>query len=323
MTNKQIYSKTLTFSMHRFIYDILAFVLLGAMAAAGFLVMDKVNNKGLIGLGVGLVLGLIAVIVILRYVSYTYKAGQIAMMTRGVTEGDLPQDVLKAGKTAVKERFGAVAAFFAITGAISAIFSQITRGLTGIGKAAGGDTGKNIMEVISFGIQVVVAYLCDCCLGWVFYRKEEKATKATCEGAVLFFKHGKTLLKNLGRVFGMGLLSFVTIGGVFFGAFFGIFSIMPGVFERLTAEIGEAAIRMETTLPEAFNDPKTVLLICAALAAIILWNILHSVFVRPYILVGVLRNYMESGMNNIPSEESFALLDSKSARFKKLRAQEA
>ena len=52
--------------------------------------------------------------------------------------------------------------------------------------------------------QVVVAYLCDCCLGWVFYRKAQGAAKATCEGAVLFFRHGKTLARNLGRVFGMG-----------------------------------------------------------------------------------------------------------------------
>ena len=322
MTNKQIYNKTLTFSLHRLLYDVLAFVLMGALGAAGFLLMDRVNDKGLIGLGIGLFLGLIAVIVILRYVSYTFKAGQIAMMTKAVTEGELPEDVLKEGKAAVKERFGAVAAFFAITGAISAIFGQLSRGLTGIGSAVGGDTGKNIASAISTGIQVVVAYLCDCCLGWVFYRKDQKTAKATCEGAVLFFKHGKTLLKNLGRVFGMGLLSFVVIGGAFFGGFFAIFSQMPGFFERFTAEIAEAAVRMETTLPEAFSDPKMIMIVCAAIIAVILWSILHSVFVRPFILVGVLRNYMESGMNDIPSEESFAMLDSKSARFKKLRAQE-
>ena len=45
-------------------------------------------------------------------------------------------------------------------------------------------------------------------------------------------------------------------------------------------------------------------------------------FVRPFVLVGVLRNYLKSGMEDIPTEESFALLDGKSERFRKLRAAE-
>ena len=112
MTNKEIYKKTLTFSLHRLLYDLLAFLLLGAMGAAGFLLMDRINNRGLIGLGVGLLIGLFAVIFILRYVSYTYKAGQIAMMTKGVTEGKLPENVLGEGKAVVKRRFTTVAVFF-------------------------------------------------------------------------------------------------------------------------------------------------------------------------------------------------------------------
>ena len=51
---------------------------------------------------------------------------------------------------------------------------------------------------------------------------------------------------------------------------------------------------------------------------VIVWSILHSVFIRPFVLTGVLRNYLESGMNDIPSEASFAMLDSKSDKFRKL-----
>ena len=47
---------------------------------------DRINNKGLIGLGVGLVVGLIILVFLLRYGSYTYKAAHIAMMTKGLTE---------------------------------------------------------------------------------------------------------------------------------------------------------------------------------------------------------------------------------------------
>ena len=291
------------------------------MGAAGFLLMDRINNRGLIGLGVGLLIGLFAVIFILRYVSYTNKAGQIAMMTKGVTEGKLPENVLGEGKAVVKRRFTTVAVFFAVTNVIKGIFSQLSRGMNSVGNAIGGKNGEQIASVISAVVETVVAYLCDCCLGWVFYREDQNAGKATCEGAVLFFKHGKTLMKNLGRVFGLGLLSLLVIGGAFCSVFFALFSRFPALFERITVEIGEAAAEIEQTVPEILSNPQSVLLLCAIVAAVILWNILHSVFVRPFVLVGVLRNYLESGMNDIPAESSFAMLDSKSAKFKKLHAE--
>ncbi len=321
MTNKEIYKRTLTFSVRRLLFDLLAFLALGALSAAGFFIMDKVNNKGLIGLGIGFLIGIIALAIFLRYVSYKYKAGQIAMMTKGVTENALPDDVLGEGKRIVKERFATVAAYFAVTRIIKAIFNQLSRGLTAVGNAIGGDKGGTVGSVIGSGVQTVVGYLCDCCLGWVFYRKDQKSTKAMCEGAVLFFKHGKTFLKNVGRIFGMSLLFLIVIGGAFFGLFFGIFSMFPKAFTVLTAEIGEAAVRLGKELPAFMSDPKYVMMIAAGIAALIVWGIIHSAFVRPFVLVGVLRNYMESGVNDVPTEESFAMLDGKSAKFRKLRTE--
>ena len=55
----------------------------------------------------------------------------------------------------------------------------------------------------------------------------------------------------------------------------------------------------------------------------ILWDIIHSAFVRPFVLTGVLRNDLESGMNEIPTEESFAMLDSRSSKFANLRGEPA
>ncbi|MBQ8136623.1 MAG: hypothetical protein IJ174_04240 [Clostridia bacterium] len=321
MTNKEIYQKTLTFSVRRLLFDLGGFLLLGILAVGGFYLMEKLNDKGLVGLGIGIVIGIIVLIVLFRYVSYTYKAGQIAMMTKAVTEGGLPQDVLGEGKAIVKARFTTVAIFFAVTRAIKAIFNQLARGLNAVGRAVGGDSGGSVADVISSAISVVVGYLCDCCLGWIFYRKDQNAAKAACEGAVLFFKHGKTLLKNLGRVFGLGLLSLLVIGGVFFGIFYAIFSAFPAGFATLAQEIAKNASTSESGVVTAMGDPHTLMLIAAGLAAVILWGILHSTFVRPFVLVGVLRNYMESGMNDIPTEESFNMLDSKSARFRKLHAE--
>ena len=142
MNNKEIYQKTLGFSIRRLLWDIAAFLILAALAGAGYLLAEKLTNKGLIGLGIGLVVGIVALVIFLRYVSYTYKAGQIAMMTKAVTEGALPEDVIGEGKKVVKARFATVAAFLAVTRIISGIFGQLGNAITNIGEKLGGDNGK-------------------------------------------------------------------------------------------------------------------------------------------------------------------------------------
>ena len=318
MTNKEIYSKTISFSVFRLLYDILAFAALAAMAIGGFFIAEMTINSGLIGLGIGALVGIIAVAIRLRYISYTFKAGQIAMMTEAITTGELPDDVVGAGKKVVRDRFATVGIFFAATGVVKGIFNELGRAISGVGKAVGGDTGETIGSVISSAVSVVVAYLCDCCLGWIFYRKDVNAAKATCEGAVLFFKHGKTLAKNLGRVFGMGIASLAVIGGAFSGVFYLIASRFPAAFEMLAKEIVEFGASTEEKIPELLTNPATLMIVAAVAAGVILWSIIHSAFVRPFVLTGVLRNYLQSGMDDIPTEESFAMLDSKSAKFAKL-----
>lgn len=319
MDNKQIYKATLCFSIRRVLWDLLALLVWAGVMALGFFIAEKAADKGLIGLAIGGVIGLIALVFFLRWLSYKYKAGQIAMMTKGITEGELPQDVMGEGQKIVKERFATVAAFFAVTRVIKAIFNQLGRGISAAGRAIGGDAGGTAGDVVSSVIQVIVSYLCDCCLGWVFYRKDVKATKATCEGAVLFFKHGKTFFKNMGRVFGMGLATLAVIGGAFAGIFYLIASRFPAVFDRLYVELAESS----TKLPEWLNSPTILMIAAAVIGGLIVWAFFHSLFIRPFVLVGVLRNYIQSGINDIPTEESFAVLDGKSEKFKKLHQEAA
>ena len=319
MDNKQIYKKTLCFSIRRLLWDILAFLILAGLAAAGAFIAEKTSDKALIGLAIGAVIGLIVLIVLVRWVSYKYKAGQIAMMTKGITEGTLPEDVLGEGNRIVKSRFRTVAAFFAVTSVIRGIFNQLGRGISEAGRAVGGDTGGTVGDVVNSAIQTVIRYLCDCCLGWVFYRKDVKATKATCEGAVLFFKHGKTLAKNMGRVFGIGLASLAVIGGVFTGIFWLIASRFPEVFARAFTELQQASSK----IPAWLNSPEILMIVTSAIGGVIIWSILHSVFIRPFVLTGVLRNYIQSGMDDIPDEKAFSVLDGKSAKFKKLHQEAA
>ena len=321
MDNMAVYKKTLGFSLRRLGWDVLSILTLGCFCVSGFLIADKVSKNGLIGLLIGLVIGVVILAILLRWVSYKYKAGQIAMMTLGVTEGALPDDVIGEGKRIVKERFATVAAFFAITRVIKGIFNEISRALTKLGESVGGNTGSTVSSVISTVISVVVSYLCDCCLGWVFYRQGVKSAKATCEGAVLFFKHWKTLVKNMARVFVFALVSLILIGGAFFGIAYLIFSQFPAWFDALAKEFIEIA-EQDGTL-SILTAPNSLMIVAAVVVGVIFWLILHSVFIRPFVLVGVLRNYMASGIGDIPEESSFAALDSKSKKFQKLHAEVA
>lgn len=316
MDNKEIYKKTLTFSLRRCLWDVLAFVIIILVSTAGFFLAEKAAENGLIGLAIGIVIGIIIVAIVSHFVSYVFKAGQIAMMTRGITDGKLPEDVYGEGKRIVKERFLTVAAYYAVTNVIKGIFNEIGRAITAVGNAIGSDTGSTIGSAISSVINVIVSYLCDCCLGWVFYRKDEKATKATLEGGALFFKKGKTLAKNLGRIFGMGLLSFLVIGGVFFGIFYLITMSFSEVFVTLANEF--AKLEAEGESAAFLTNPNNLQLITAGIGGVIMWSILHSTFVKPFVLVGVLRNFIESGINEKPTEQELNELDTKSKKFAKL-----
>lgn len=317
MDNKTIYKKTLTFSLRRLAWDIMSVVVIILLAAAGFFLAEKLADSGLIGLGIGVVVAIIIVAVASHFVSYIFKAGQIAMMTKGVTEGKLPDDVYSEGKKVVKERFLTVAAYYAATSVIKGIFNQLGRAITSLGQAVGGDNGGAIGSAISSVIQTIVRYLCDCCLGWVFYRKDENAAKATLDGSVLFFKHGKTFAKNMGRVFGMSSVSFLVIGGIFFGVSYLIAMAFPDVFAGIAAEFASEASEETAFLA----DPNNVMLVTSAIGGVMMWSILHSVFVRPFILVGVLRNFIESGKSETITEADYEELDKKSPKFKKLHSE--
>ena len=320
MDNKTIYKKTLVFSLKRVFWDVVCIAVILGFATLGYFILSRMGQNGYIGLAIGAIVGLIPVIIILRFVSYSLKAGQIAMITRAVTEGELPDNVVGEGKKVVRERFATVAIYYAATRVIKGIFNQIGQGISRVGQAVGGNAGGAVGDAVGSAISTLVNYLCDCCLGWVFYRKEVNAGKATCEGAVLFFKHGKTLAKNMGRVFGIGLLTLLLIGGIFTGIFYLIissFSTNLSVFFDKVAEAMQnssnpnwltAILQNRATLPIAF----------AAIGGIIVWSIIHSTLIKPFVLTGVLRNYLESGMDEVPSEDSFKLLDSKSPKFKKL-----
>ncbi len=314
MTNFQVYRKTLSYSLVMFLVDIIKLVILVGFTILGFVLFEKFFGLGLAGLPVGLLVAIIAVVLITIFVSNRIKAAQIAMMAKGVTENALPDHTFKEGFKEVKDRFGSITVFFFVTNAIKRIFRQLGRTINRIGSAIGGQTGNTITSAIDSAVQTLIAYLCDCCLAWVMFRKDQNAAKSACEGAVIFFKHGKTLIRNIGRIFGMGFLSFLVIGGAFFGLSYLLFTQFPGLFQTLSNEI----IAAGGDIPEFVYDVNMLMIYVAAVLGIVIWSMIHSVLIRPFILVGVMRNFLVAGQKDMPQEADFQAVASKSPRFAKL-----
>ena len=318
MTNFQIYKKTLSFSFIKFAVDLVALIAVVGASIAGFLIAGKAFNNSIVGLPIGLVVGIIIATLIEFFISNRIKAAHIAMITKGITEDELPEHTTKAGFDEIKGRFGKITVFFLITKAIKGIFNQIGRGINKLGTAVGGDVGNGVTSAINSAIQVVIGYLCDCCLGWVLYRKDINSFKAGCEGAVIFFKHGKTLVKNVGRIFGMGLLSLIIFGGAFFGLSFLILNALPGFISTLSNEIIQLGINNDIDIPSFVSNITLLTVVISAILAVVLWSMLHSVIARPFILVGVMRNFMAAGKAHIPSESEFQEVAAKSPKFARL-----
>ncbi len=319
MTNFQVYKKTLPLSIIKFGVDMFALAVVVGLSIAGFFIFNSSSDMGILGLFIGLVVGILAAVGINIFITNRVQAAQIAMMCKGVTEDKLPEHTVRAGFNEIKGRFGKITLFFLITGAIKSIFKQIGRTINQIGTAVGGQVGNGVTSAIDGAIQTVIAYLCDCCLAWIFYRKDVNAFKAGCEGAVIFFKHGKTLIRNIGRIFGMGLLSFVLAGGAIFGILFAIFMQFPALFGALSKEIIEVATRNQIELPDFVSNITVLTAVACGIVAIVLWSSLHSVLGRPFILVGVMSNFMNAGIKDIPTEKDFATLAEKSPKFAKLQ----
>ena len=308
--------------MLQFLIGLLEIAALAGLCTIGFFIGNNSSSKNaLIGLGIGFGVGLLVVILVNVFVNNRIKAGQIGMMTKGVIENKLPEDhIIHTGLQEVKGRFAKLTAFFFVTGAIKGIFREICRVINRLGTAVGGDAGNAVTSAIDAFVQILLEYLCDCCLGWVMYRKDQGVTKSACEGAVIFFKHGKTLIRNIGRIFGMGFLSLLVIGGAFFGGSYLIFNQFPGMFQTLSNTIVDVITKEGGTVPEFVTNINLFIIVVAALLAIALWGTVHTVLIRPFILVGVLRNFTAAGLKHIPTDSEMNELASKSPKFARLQA---
>ncbi len=320
MKNSEIYRRTLKFSVMRLVRTVVCTVVLVALPLVTFLVVGNVPGVDetvlLAATGIAFIVGLVAFYLVAHYGGYLLTAGQVAMITQAVATDELPDDAYTAGKQAVRRRFVTASVYYGIWNVTKAITNEVSSGMNAIARGIDGDNQNGaasvIAGIISAVVGVVLEYLNYCSLGWVFLHEEQSAFKATCDGAVIYFKNWKTLMKNSAKVILITLVSLALIGG----AFFGIAHLVLGSIEPLTGVLAE--IDATATLEDGTAVPAgTSLIVLCAVIALVLWGGIHGAFVKPYILVSVMRRYVEAARSSTLESAEYDKLAGMSKGFKK------
>lgn len=312
MKNSEIYRRTLKFSVMRLVRTVLCLVLLAALPLVAFVATGLAGLDETVQLaatGVAFIVALVVFYLVAHYGGYLLTAGQVAMITEGVATGQLPADTYEAGKRAVRSRFATASVYYGLWSVTKAITNEISSGMNAIARGIDGDNQNGaasvVAGIISAVVGVVLEYLNYCSLGWVFLHGEQSAFKSTCDGAVVYFQNWKTLMKNSAKVIAITLVSLALIGG----AFFGVAYLVLGSIEPLTAVLSQIDA---TAVPAG-----TSLIVLCAVIALVLWSGIHGAFVKPYLLVSVMRRYIEAGRADTPKVDVYEKLSGMSKGFKK------
>ena len=345
MTSFSIYKSTFRFTLMRILTGLLSVLLIVGLPVIAFLVTGSAEDETrIIVCIIALIAACIIVGLLSHFVGYIFRAGQIAVAANAIKEDKLPENAYEEGKAAVKKRFGTVAVFFAIEKVINAIVSQLTSGVTKLTDKLGknNDTVQTIGTVVSIVINAMLKFMCACCMGWVFIHPDTNAWRSALDGAILYFKNWKDLLKNTGKVIGFGLLSLILIGGLMFGASHLVMHNNSALVEMTEAlethlkemDTQELAATLSTEEESTEKTAETVSflqnltaaqwrLIFEGVVALILWGIIHSALVDPYIMISVMNRYIPAGLANPPARENDSKLAELSKSYKKALAEAA
>ncbi len=225
----------------------------------------------------------------MRYGGYMIKAAHIAVITEAVTTGNIPDNMFEVGKNKVKERFGATNVYFVIDGLVSGAVRQLQNVVGKIDNIFGNIPGVGaILSFVQLFIGIALGYIDECCLGYTFYKKEDGAFKASCDGVAVYFQNAKHLLKSA------LVTSLIVIGATFLAW------LVPFLL------IGAICSLFDVSW------------FIAALVALVLALVLKSAFVDSYMMVKTMVSYMEVAPSTEITFDIYGKLCKISSKFKSL-----
>jgi len=226
---------------------------------------------------------------VMHYAGYMVKAAHIAIITEAVTTGNIPDNMVKTGAEMVKARFGATNVYFVLDNLISGAVKQLQNAVGKIDNIFGEiPVIGTIIKFVQVFIGIALGYIDECCLGYTFYKKEDGAFKAGCDGVAVYFQNAKHLLKSA------AVTTLIVMVGTFLAW------VIP--FAIVFAICGALDIN-------AFF---------AVVIAVIIALVLKSAFIDSFMLVKTMVAYMEVAPSTEITFDIYGKLCKISGKFKKL-----
>ena len=221
----QIYGKTLKFVWLKLALGAVITVASVLLLALFWGISSLMDNPAVFAILLFVWAGLTAVLykVAMYYGGYMIKAAHVAVISQAVTTGTIPENMFETGKNMVKERFGATNVYFVVDGLVSGAVKQLQNVVGKIDNIFGNIPGVSaIVSFVQMFIGIALGYIAVCCLGYTFYKKEDGAFKASCDGVAIYFQNAKHLLKSalvttlivMGATLLAWLVPFLLIGAI-------------------------------------------------------------------------------------------------------------
>ena len=288
-------TKDLYFGTMKFVWLKLA---LGAALTLGaiilfalFALIGSLFGQG--GAAVGFILWLISSVALYRfamsYVGYLIKAGHVAVIAEAISSGAIPENQFEWGKNAVKSRFAMSNVYFVIDRLVSGAVRQLQNGVENIASLFDAIPGiSSVAAFVKLFIGVALGYIDECCLGYCFLQKDEGAFKSSCDGVVIYFQNAKQLLKNALKVSAVVMLTTLVA-----------LAIPAALFLLLFKALGWSPV-------------------AAIILAIFVAAFVRSAFIDSYIMIDMMKHYMDVVPETEISFDLYGKLCRLSGKFKKL-----
>lgn len=149
---------------------------------------------------------------------------------------------------------------------------------------------KGLMNILNFFVDIILNYVDECVMAYIFLNEGQNVFKSACDGVVLYAQNWKTILKTGAKI----LLFLVVFVVLFFILFAGLFN---GIFNS-NAEFATGAIAYLVTF---------------LFVLVLKWAIVDSV-----IMIYMMSGYLKVAYGAQPSVDLYGKLEGMSKKFKEL-----
>jgi hypothetical protein len=265
-------------------------VICGSIASL-FSGKDSSGGGGLFLFLVGFAAPVGAFVWIRKYMLYLLKAGHVAVLTKLITEGQLPEDKsqVQYGKEIVTEKFAQTNIMFALDSLIEGVVRAFNNTLNWLADLLPVPGLESLMQLVNRVVQNATTYIDETVLSYNLARDDENPWRSSVDAVVYYAQNVKPVLKT--AVWSL-VLEYIASFIVF------ILCLLPAA---VIAQI----------MPDSVSGWAWIF------AVILAWNIRDAVL-HPVFLTMVLLTFHKHVHEQPINEEYAAVLSSASDKFQEL-----